>query len=259
MSSLPPEGTPAWTGHATRLAVHMRRYPAQAGQRLLIWPTDPPDTLQAAEETFCIMTKQVFQLTDAVPTSKPDIPATREHPVFTPAQAPVQQPEGAAPPRGRASIRRSQGAKNRKAPAKTKPAPKPEPKIWTRGEAAALYNEYTIGTRVQLPFEYATAARPSTSIWAAGEVTHRYRVTGDRQGFKIEVQWAPNECGANHRALARPERSGHGPHKTLHPRHRAPHRHGVRGRSPQRMALPQPEKWSSKAPTAQGVKDLLDP
>ena len=61
----------------------------QAKQRLLMWPTDPADALQVAEETLGIVTKQVFQLTDTVPTSKPDVPATREHPLFIPGHAPV--------------------------------------------------------------------------------------------------------------------------------------------------------------------------
>ena len=42
-----------------------------------------------------LMTKQVFQLRDPVPTSKPDVPAARKHPVFAPGHAPVQQPQGA--------------------------------------------------------------------------------------------------------------------------------------------------------------------
>ena len=58
---------------------------------------DPPDALQAAEETLGIMTKQVFQLKDAVPTSQPDVPAAGEHPVLAPGHAPVQQPQGAPP------------------------------------------------------------------------------------------------------------------------------------------------------------------
>ena len=51
------------------------------------------------------MTNQVFRLTDAVPKSKPDVPATREHPVFTPGHAPVRQPQGAAPGRGQPNTR----------------------------------------------------------------------------------------------------------------------------------------------------------
>ena len=77
---LPPERTPACTGHATCYTAHMRRYGAGSGHRLLTWPTDPPDALQKAEEVLGLMTKQVFQLKDTVPTSKPDVPATREHP-----------------------------------------------------------------------------------------------------------------------------------------------------------------------------------
>ena len=41
---LPPEHTHAWTCHATCLATHMRPDGAAAGQRLLTWPTDPPET-----------------------------------------------------------------------------------------------------------------------------------------------------------------------------------------------------------------------
>ena len=44
---------------------------------------------------------------------------------------------------------------------------------------------------MQLPFEYATATGPSRWIWAAGEVKHRYRVTGNHQGFNIDVKWDP--------------------------------------------------------------------
>ena len=75
--SLPPERTPAWTRQTMRYTAHMRRHAAGTGQRLLTWPTDRADALQAAEETLNIMTKQVFQLKDAVPTSQPNVPATR--------------------------------------------------------------------------------------------------------------------------------------------------------------------------------------
>ena len=53
----------------------MRRHGSGTGHRLLTWPMDPPDALQAAEVTLGIRTRQVFQLKDAVPTSKPDVPA----------------------------------------------------------------------------------------------------------------------------------------------------------------------------------------
>ena len=186
-----PERTPAWTHQATCYTAHMRRHGAGTGHRLLTWPTDPPDALQAAEGTLGIMTTQVFQLKDAVPTSEPNVSAAREHPVFAPGQAPVQQPQGAPPQRRRPNAWRRQGAKKRKAPTQAQPAPKPKakPKSWTEEEAAALYPEYAIGARVQLPFEHATAAAPSTWIWAAREVKRRYRVTGDHQGFKIHVKW----------------------------------------------------------------------
>ena len=81
----------------------------------------------------------------------------------------------------------------RKAPTQTKPAPEPKPKLkcWTREEAAALHPEYAIGAGIQLPSEYATTAGPCMLIWAAVEVTYRYRVTGDHQGFKIHVEGDP--------------------------------------------------------------------
>ena len=132
----------------------MHRNGAGTGPRLLTWPTDPPDAVQEAEEVLGLMTKQVFQLKDTVPTSKPDVPAAREHPVFAPGHALVQQPQGAPPQQGQPNARRRKGAKKRKAPAQAKPAPKPraKSKSWTEEEAAALYPEYAIGTRVQLPF-----------------------------------------------------------------------------------------------------------
>ena len=149
------------------------------------------------------MTKQVFQLKDTVPMSKPDVTATREHPVFAPGHTPVQQPQG-APPQGRQpNARRRPGAKKRKAPAQAKPASKPKakPKSWTEEEVAALYPEYAIGTQVQLPTDDATAAGPSIWICAAGEVKHRYRVTGDHQGFKIHVK--PDPATPNDKEVGR--------------------------------------------------------
>ena len=44
-----------------------------------------------------VMTKQEFQLKDAVPLSKPNIPATRDHPVLAAGHEPVQQPQGRLP------------------------------------------------------------------------------------------------------------------------------------------------------------------
>ena len=159
---LPPKRTPAWTRHASRYTAHMRRHGTGTGHRLLTWPTDPPNTLQEAEEVLGLMTKQVFQLKDAVPMSKPDVPATREHPVFAPVQAPVQQLQGAPPQQGQPNTRRRPGAKKRKAPPQANPAPKPKAKrkSWTEEQAAALYPEYAIGSRVQLPFEYPRRRAP---------------------------------------------------------------------------------------------------
>ena len=126
---LPPECTPAWTRHATRYTAHMRRHGAGTGHRLLTWPTDPPDALQEAGEVLGLMTKQVFQLKDTVPTSKPDVPATPEHHVFAPGHAPVQQYQGAPPKQGQPNARRRAGAKKLNAPAQAKPAPKPKAKF----------------------------------------------------------------------------------------------------------------------------------
>ena len=262
---LPPERTPAWTRHATRYTAHMRRHGAGTGHRLLIWPTDPPDALQEAEEVLGLMTKQVFQLTDPVPTSKPDVPAAREHPVFAPGHAPVQRPQGAPPQRGQPAARRRQGAQKRKAPTQAKPAPKPraKPKSWTKEEAAALYPEYAINTRVQLPFEYPTAAGPSKWIWAAGEVKHRYRVTGDHQGFKIHVKWDP--ATPNDKKLGRTielwrDQAGREmvPMQLCTPD--TEHLTGTEytGEVHNAWALPQPQKRNRRAPAAQGVIDLLN-
>ena len=262
---LPPEHTPAWTRHATRYTAHMRRHGAGTGHRLLTWPTDPPDSLQEAEGVLGLMTKQVFQLKDPVPTSKPDVPAAREHPVFAPGHAPVQQPQGAPPQRGQPAARRRQGAQKRNAPTQAEPAPKPraKPKSWTKEEAAALYPEYAIGTRVQLPFEYATAAGPSEWIWAAGQVKHWYLVTGDCQGFKIHVKWDP--ATPNDKKLGRTielwrDRTGREmvPMQLCTPD--TEHLTGTEytGEVHNAWALPQPQKRNRKAPAAQGVTDLLD-
>ena len=105
-----------WTCHATRYAANMRRHGAGTGHRLLTRPTNMPDALQAAEETLGIMTKQVFQLEYAVHKSNPDVPAAREHTVFSRGHAPVEQPQGAPPERARPNARRRQDAKRRKAP-----------------------------------------------------------------------------------------------------------------------------------------------
>ena len=115
----PPERPPAWTRHATRYTAHMRRHRAGTGHRLLTSPTNPPDALQEAKEVLGLMTKQVIQ---------PDVPAAREHPVFAPGHAPVQQPQGAPPKRGQPAARRRQGPQKRKAPAQANAAPKPRAK-----------------------------------------------------------------------------------------------------------------------------------
>ena len=262
---LPPERTPAWTRHATRYTAHMRRHGAGTRHRLLTWPTDPPDTLQEAEELLGLMTKQVFQLKDTVPTSKPNAPATRENPVFAPGHAPVLQPQGAPPQRGQANARRRQGAEKRKAPAQAKPAPKPKArsKSWTEEEAAALYPEHAIATRVQLPLDYATAAGPSKWIWAAGEVKHRYRVTGDHQGFNIHVKWGP--ATPNDKKVGRTielwrDRNDREMVLLQLCTPDTEHLTGTEytGEVHSAWPLPQPQKQNCKAPAAQGVIDLLD-
>ena len=259
------ERTSAWTRHATRYTAHMRRHRAGTGHRLLAWPRDPPDALQEAKETLGIMTKQVFQLKDAVCTSKPDVPATQEHPVFAPGEAPVQQPQGAPPQRVRPDARRRQGAQKRKAPTQAKPAPKPKakPKSWTEEEAAALYPEYAIGTRVQLPFEYATAAGPSTWIWAAGEVKHRYRVMANHQGFRIHVKWDPaTPHDKKVRGTIELWRARNGrdmvPMQLCTPDTEYLTSTEYTGQVHNAWPLPQPRKRNRKAPAAQGVIDLLD-
>ena len=238
----------------------MRRPGAGTGHRLLTWPTAPPDA-----ETLDIMTKQVFQLQDAVPPSKPEVQATRDHAVFAPGHAPVQHPQGVTPQRGRPDARGRQGARKRKAPTQAKPAPKPKAKAknWTKEEAAALYPDFTIGTRVQLPFEIATATGPSTCIWRLGDVKYPYRVTGDQQGFKIHVGWDP--ATPNNKKVGRTielwrERNGHGmvPMQlcTLDTEHLTGTEYT--GEVHNTLPLPEPQKRNRKAPTAQGVIDLLD-
>ena len=113
---------------------------ANTGQQLLGSFTDTSDAVRAANETLDIMTKKKNGPADGRrPRVQADVPVTREHPVFTPGHAGVQQPQGAAPQRGRPNAHCRQGAKKRKAPTEAKPAPRPKPKSWTTEEAAALY------------------------------------------------------------------------------------------------------------------------
>ena len=212
-----------------------------------------------------LMTKQVFQLKDTIPTPKPDVPATPEHPVLSPGHGPVQQPQGAPPQRGQPNARRRPGAKKSKAPAQAKPAPKPKAKwkSWTEEEAAALYPEYAIAMRVQLPFQYATATGPSKWILAAGEVKHRYRVTRDHQGFKIHVnseRATPNDKKVGRTIELWQDSNG----REMVPMQLCTsdreHCTGTEytGEVHNAWPLPQPQKRNRKAPTAQGVIDLLD-
>ena len=253
----PPERTPAWTRHATLYTAQMRRHGAGTRQ--------PPDALQEAEEVLGLMTKQVFQMKETIPTSKLDVPAAREHPVFAPGHAPVQQPQGAPPQQAKTNARRRQGAKKRKAPAQAKPAPKPKAKwkSWTEEEAAALYPEYAIGTRVQLPFPYTTAAGPPKWIWAAGEVKNRYRVTGDHQGFKIHVKWdpaTPNDKKVGRTIELWRDRNGCEmvPMQLCTPDTEHPTGTEYTGEVHGEWPLPKPQKRNRKAPAAQGVIDFLD-
>ena len=78
--------------HASRPANHMRRQALHAGQRLVIWPKDPSQAFKVAEEALRHVTKRVSQLMDAVPMTKPGVPAAYEHPVFTPGHTAVLQP-----------------------------------------------------------------------------------------------------------------------------------------------------------------------
>ena len=68
--------------------------------------------------------------------------------------------------------------------------PPHRPQSWTEEEAAALYPEYAIGARLQLPFQYATAQGPSTWIWALGEVigTASRRTTRDSRSTSNGTQ-----------------------------------------------------------------------
>ena len=145
----------------------------------------------------------------------------------------------------------------------TRAKAKCQPKSWTKEEAAALYPEYAIGTRLQLPFEYATAAGPSKWIWAAGEVKHQYLVPRDHQGFKIHVKWDP--ATPNDKKLGRTiklwrDRTGREmvPMQLCNPD--TEHLGGTEytGEVHNAWALPQPQKRNRKAPAAQGFIDLLD-
>ena len=100
-------------------------------------------------------------------------------------------------------------------------------------------------------------------IWAAGEVKHRYLVTGDHQGFKIHVKWDP--ATPNDKKLGRTidlwrDRTGREmvPMQLCTPD--TEHLTGTEytGEVHNAWALPQPQKRNRRAPAAQGVIDLLD-
>ena len=211
------------------------------------------------------MTKQVFQLKDAVPTSKPDVPATREHPMFAPGHAPVQQPQGAPPETGTAQRTAPPGCEEAQGPRTGQ----------TRAEAKSQAKElYRRGSRRPVSrvrhrhlgaaaLRVRHAAGPSKWIWAAGEVKHRYRVSGDHQGFEIHVKWDP--ATPNDKQVGRTIelwRDGNGremvPLQLCDPD--TEHLTGTEytGEVHNAWPLAQPQKRNRKAPAAQGVIDLFD-
>ena len=116
---------------------------------------------------------------------------------------------------------------------------------------------------MQLPFEYGTAAGPSKWIWAAGEVKHRYRVTGDQQGFKIHVKWdpaTPNDKRVGRTIELWQDRNVHEMVAMQLCTPDTEHLTGTKytGEVHSPWPLPQPQKRNRKAPAAQGVIDLLD-
>ena len=126
-----------------------------------------------------------------------------------------------------------------------------------------MYPEYAIGTRVQLPFEYATAAGPSTWMWAAGEVKHRYGITEDHHRFKIDVKWEP--ATPNDQKLGRTievwrDRNGCKmvPMQVCTPN--TEHLTGTEytGEVHNAWPMPEPQEQNRKAPAAHSVVTLLD-
>ena len=116
---------------------------------------------------------------------------------------------------------------------------------------------------MQLPFEYATAAGPSTWIYAAGEVKHRYRVTGDHQGFKIHVKWDP--ATRNDKKLGRTIklwRDRNSREMVLMQLCTPDTEHLIdteyTGEVHNAWPLPQPQKRNCKASAGQDVIDVLD-
>ena len=114
-----------------------------------------------------------------------------------------------------------------------------------------------------MPFEFATAAGPSTWIWATGEVKHRYRVTGDHQWFKIHVKWDP--ATPNDKKVGRTIelwRDQNGlqivPMQLCSPDTEHLTGTGYTGEVHYAWPLPQYQKRNRKAPAAQGVIDVVD-
>ena len=116
---------------------------------------------------------------------------------------------------------------------------------------------------MQLPYKYATSAGPSKLIWAADEVKHRYRVTGDHQGFKIHVKWdaaTPNDKQVGRTIELCRDQNGR---ETVPMQLCIPdteHLTGTEytGEVHNAWPVPQPQKRNRKAPAAQGVINVLD-
>ena len=120
-----------------------------------------------------------------------------------------------------------------------------------------------MGTRVQIPFEFEMAAGPSTWIWAAGEVTHRYRVAGDHQELKVRVKWDPATPTDKKEGQTIELWRNHGGREMVPMQLCTPDTEHLTGTTytgevHNAWPLPKPKKRNRKAPAAQGVINLLD-
>ena len=101
-------------------------------------------------------------------------------------------------------------------------------------------------------------------IWAAGQVKHRYLVTGDHQGLKIQVKWdpaTPNDKKVGRTIELWRDRTG----REMVPMQLwTPHTEHLTGTEytgevDNAWPLPQPQKRNRKAPAAQGSSTSSTP
>ena len=188
----------------------MRRHGAGTGHRLLTWPTDRLTPCRGSEEVLGLMTKQVFQLKDPVPTSKPDVPAAREHPVFAPGHAapgrtsPTGTTRCPAPPR----CAKAQGRHTGQTRAKAKGQAEELDQRGSRCPVSRIRHRHPGAAALQVPHGRGPLQVDMGRRGGQAPVP-RHRGPPGVQNSRQVGPGNPQrqEAGAHHRTLARPNRS----------------------------------------------------